>query len=70
VLTIYENGISYKKFRNAWDEITEFEESADSKGSVTIKLTDKKRKSVSIPPTLDNIEQVRAIVRARASGRP
>src|SRR5215218_8844716 len=33
VLTIYENGISYRKFRNTWDQIAAFEELSDSKGS-------------------------------------
>jgi hypothetical protein len=69
VLTIYENGISYKKFRNRWGEITAYDESADASGSVTLKLTDSKKQSVTISPTLDNIEQVRAIVHARIPGR-
>ncbi|MEP7211679.1 MAG: hypothetical protein ABI791_01290 [Acidobacteriota bacterium] len=67
VLTIYENGLSYKKFRNSWSDIAAAEESADAKGSITIKLTDNKRRSVSIPPTLDRydrvVQQVRANVR-------
>ena len=67
VLTIYENGLSYKKFRNRWSDITAAEETADAKGSITIKLTDNKRRTVTIPPTLDRsdrvVQQVRSNVR-------
>ena len=67
VLTIYENGLSYKKFRNSWRDITAAEESADAKGAITIKLTDNKRRSVTSPPTLDRsarvVQQVRSNVR-------
>jgi hypothetical protein len=65
VLTICEDGLSFRKFRSRWDEITSFVESADANGSVTMKLTDKKGRSVSIPPTLDRVEQIRSVVRAR-----
>ena len=64
VLTIYENGLSYRKFKSTWTGISALEESADAKGAVTIKLTDSKRRSVTIPSSLDRSEDAASRIRS------
>lgn len=65
ILKLYENGLSYKKLTTTWDSVTATVESVDKKGAVTITLTDRKKQSVTIPPTLDRSEQVVALVRSK-----
>lgn len=69
VLTIHENGVSYKNLKSTWENIAAVEESADAKGAVTMTLTDSKRRSVSIPPTLDRADLALAQIRKHLSAR-
>jgi len=67
ILKIYENGLSYKKFASTWEAVAAFEEIADRNGLITLTLTDQKKRSVVIPPTLDRAEWVAQIVRINVS---
>lgn len=65
VVKIFERGISYKHFTGLWSDIAAFEEIADGKGAVTIKLTDQKRQSVTIPSSIANVGQISAFAREK-----
>jgi hypothetical protein len=69
ILKIYENGISYKKFTIRWDEVAGFHEEAGEKSSVSMTLTDQNKRSVTIPSTIDRVEQASALIRSRIAIR-
>lgn len=65
VVSIFENGIRYKKFSGCWDEIesaTVVEEGADRKH---IELQKNKREKVIIPSSIHGFDQIVGVVKEK-----
>ena len=67
VLSIYENGISYGKFRGTWDEIESGTIVEEDSSRRHLELVRNKKEKVMIPSSIKDFERIVSVVRARAS---
>lgn len=64
VVGIYENGLKYKKFQAAWDQIESIKANNDG-----IEIAKRERERTLIPPSVSNYEQVLLTVKQAVEDR-
>lgn len=64
VVGIYENGLKYKKFQAAWDQIESIRANNDG-----IEIAKRERERTLIPPSVSNYEQVLLTVKQAVEDR-
>ena len=64
VVSVYENGIRYKKFSGLWDEIESGTILDDGPNRKSIELQNNKRQKVSIPSSIQGFDSILGFVKA------
>ncbi len=64
LVSVYENGIRYKKFSGSWDEIESGTIRDDGRNHKSIDLQKNRREKVSIPSSIQGFDRILGLVKA------
>lgn len=67
LVSVYENGIRYKKFSGSWDEIESGTIRDDGRNHKSIDLQKNRREKVSIPSSIQGFDRILGVVKANVN---
>lgn len=67
VVSIFENGITYKKFSGRWDEIESATLGSDGANRKYIEITKQKREKVTIPSSIQGFDRIVQVIESNVA---